>query len=349
MSESNQMHWVENDEILDRYLRGAISDLERARLERHLADCPSCTQRLSEERRTVEGIRSYAREDLRDDLRRLLETRSLRRRVTYRWLAAAATIVLAVAVWYIPGEPPPPPVLSESAFEKGPEPAVDEKPAEVMMQPPPEATGRAADDRQKETPAAAPAELPVAGREDARGGIASKDVTAGAEERVEQEDAMLGRAVDVAGRAASTVPAGAGQAGPDSWTIATLIDESDARAEEAGEGMAAFRDDLKSRMKKKSERQIISDPSGIVSLSQEPIGRARADMQRRTVPGEQLLPVRVRETADTLYITLYPETLWPESVLQRVTVDRSGPDSIFLRIGGQQLRLPRHTGAAVGQ
>jgi anti-sigma factor RsiW len=53
--------------LMTAYLDGELSPGERARLERHLADCPHCTTYLSQLRLTVDALGRIEVEDLPAD------------------------------------------------------------------------------------------------------------------------------------------------------------------------------------------------------------------------------------------------------------------------------------------
>jgi anti-sigma factor RsiW len=51
-------------ELVTDYLEGALSRADRRRFERHLADCPHCTEYLAQVRMTIELTGSITPEDL---------------------------------------------------------------------------------------------------------------------------------------------------------------------------------------------------------------------------------------------------------------------------------------------
>jgi anti-sigma factor RsiW len=51
-------------ELMTDYLEGALSDLDRARLEAHLGACPHCTEYLDQIRRTIAAVGRVAPESL---------------------------------------------------------------------------------------------------------------------------------------------------------------------------------------------------------------------------------------------------------------------------------------------
>jgi anti-sigma factor RsiW len=51
-------------ELVTDYLEGALSRTERHRFERHLADCPNCTEYLAQMRATIRLAGSLEPEDL---------------------------------------------------------------------------------------------------------------------------------------------------------------------------------------------------------------------------------------------------------------------------------------------
>jgi anti-sigma factor RsiW len=51
-------------ELVTDYLEGALSDRDRARLERHLAACPHCSEYLAQMRRTLDVLGRVEPEEL---------------------------------------------------------------------------------------------------------------------------------------------------------------------------------------------------------------------------------------------------------------------------------------------
>jgi anti-sigma factor RsiW len=54
--------------LMTDYLEGALSSRDRTRLERHLADCPHCSEYLAQLRTTIEVLGRAEPEDLPDEM-----------------------------------------------------------------------------------------------------------------------------------------------------------------------------------------------------------------------------------------------------------------------------------------
>jgi len=69
---SDELTCQELVELITDYIEGALSDVDRARFEEHLAGCTGCRNYLDQMRRTIRAVGQLTEEDLvpaaRDDL-----------------------------------------------------------------------------------------------------------------------------------------------------------------------------------------------------------------------------------------------------------------------------------------
>lgn len=56
-------------ELITEYLEGALDNVDRQRLEAHLADCPHCTEYLRQFRLTIDAMGRIEPEELDDEAR----------------------------------------------------------------------------------------------------------------------------------------------------------------------------------------------------------------------------------------------------------------------------------------
>ncbi len=106
MSESKQLHWVENEDLLERFVLGRLESAEAAELEKHLQECDHCRKVAAKELEIVAGIRIAGRESLKQRLAGRLEERKAQSFHWYRAVGVAAGIVLLVTVgiynrWFV--------------------------------------------------------------------------------------------------------------------------------------------------------------------------------------------------------------------------------------------------------
>lgn len=102
MTDQDDTHFVSNEDLLGRYVLGALDDVERARLDGHLATCPACAQTVHQERLIAAGVKRLGR----DELRRSLRTRLVPPQRDLRWpriLAAAGLIatLTGIGIYYL--------------------------------------------------------------------------------------------------------------------------------------------------------------------------------------------------------------------------------------------------------
>jgi hypothetical protein len=98
VSESKNIHWVENEDLLEQFVFGRLNSAEAAQLEEHLHECDRCREVVSNERVLVAGIRLAGRESMKRRLAQRVEERKSPVANWYRVAGVAAGIVLLVTV-----------------------------------------------------------------------------------------------------------------------------------------------------------------------------------------------------------------------------------------------------------
>ncbi len=309
------MHWVGDDELLDRYLREELDHREREKLDGHLAVCESCRRRVSAERDMVRGVQAFARKQLKSDLQAMLAARRSGRTTMYRWVGLAATLVLAIAVWYIPGDEPDMPHQEElvpgASAEAKPEAEAESADAdEVVSEAAPSEMSR-------------PVEVSSPRREEE---ARARDAAAGAGLQAIHEEAAADRSEDIlgesGGRRARTV-----------WTIATrlkreLDHELPAPAAAAAQAMEA---DGRRKALLREDRYIQGWRSTVIR--QLPFFEADREMQTIVAGSDESVPVRLQQVGDSLLVTLYPPGTLDDTELANATVSQIGVDSLQVRVG----------------
>ncbi len=127
-----ERQWLEQDDVLDRYVLGRLSDEERRRLERLLASDPDAAEELALTQAIVAAVRQQGRVDLKqrlkDQLRsdgpvlQLIEGGATPRSIRPRLLKVAAAILIVAGLSYlvyrVVYRTPETPVAEESVKEK---------------------------------------------------------------------------------------------------------------------------------------------------------------------------------------------------------------------------------------
>ena len=98
MSESKNIHWTENEELLEQFVLGRLESAEVAELEKHLQECDQCRKVVANELELVAGIRLAGHESMKHELARRLAQRKAHSATWYRVVGVAAGIVLLVTV-----------------------------------------------------------------------------------------------------------------------------------------------------------------------------------------------------------------------------------------------------------
>jgi hypothetical protein len=106
VTESKNIHWAENEDLLEQFVMGRLDPAEAARLETHLQECGQCRAAVSNEREIVAGIRLVGRESMKRRLAQRLEQRKSHTAGWYRVAGVAAGIVLLVTIgiynsWFV--------------------------------------------------------------------------------------------------------------------------------------------------------------------------------------------------------------------------------------------------------
>jgi hypothetical protein len=104
--EFKNIHWAENEDLLEQFVMGRLDPAEVTRLEVHLQECGHCREAVSNERELVAGIRLAGRESMKRRLAQRLEQRKSATVGWYRVAGVAAGIVLLVTIgiynrWFV--------------------------------------------------------------------------------------------------------------------------------------------------------------------------------------------------------------------------------------------------------
>jgi hypothetical protein len=109
MPQLNNIHWTDDEDLLERFVLNRLEADERKELEAHLRECPRCRQTAQAEQQVVAGIRWAGRDALKARLKERVGVQPLRHVNWYQVAGVAAMIVLLVAIglynrWFFKGE-----------------------------------------------------------------------------------------------------------------------------------------------------------------------------------------------------------------------------------------------------
>jgi len=318
-----------DQEVLERYVLGQLTDRERQDLERVLAADPAWRQALDRELKIAAGARRLGRDRLKRRLRGTLDEPTLRTNPWPRILAAAASVVIIVGVlvisrWFGPGldkgkglDQP----ASDIALEQRQKPA----PAEQEKS----ATQGSNELSVREEPAVAARRVPE-----------RKETPKATASSAQNED--LGHPV------AAGLPAEQG-----TWTQAQLYllpGEQEAGVEKLRADTETLREQLHpedldvsrghAQERQKAERQVpVNIAQGRISSL---ASGARA--QFASAPPDQI-PALVQESDTAIRVVLYPPVPFDAEDLRHASIIRPEEDSLLVTIGTQQIgvRMPPGT------
>ncbi len=107
MAQRRTIHPAKDEDTLERFVRGILSEEEQATFRRHIARCASCRRLVAQERMVAAAAKEAGRADLK---RRLQERLGAGEPRKWQWLpyasaAAVMLIILSVGIfyrWYLP-------------------------------------------------------------------------------------------------------------------------------------------------------------------------------------------------------------------------------------------------------
>jgi hypothetical protein len=111
MSSGTYEHWAEDDDTLEAYVLGRTGPQHKSDMERHLEECSACRERVHSEMALAEGVRRFAREEMRDQLQdRLTAPNKVIPWPRVFSIAAAIVAVVGLAIygrWFSSDRPEP--------------------------------------------------------------------------------------------------------------------------------------------------------------------------------------------------------------------------------------------------
>ena len=351
MSESKNIHWGGNEDLLEQFVLGRLDSAEVAQLEEHLQECDQCCRAVAHERELVAGIRLAGRESLKHRLAQRIEQRKSNGPNWYRMVGVAAGIILLVTAgvynrWFIGTETQVQKRDRADRTEKRIEPAPAVSPERQMAKaerPSVDATKRAVDEERKVANQAAGAPK-AAGAES--GNIAEAQV-----DKLEDLKALeVGKEAESRGKKDRFSAVSAVSPLAATWVQGTVILERDQNAP-APVGMAANAKDERALLQKGKVENALGGKAANVEvhenavesfvIAQKPLSDLppfqRAQQQRAS-----FVQTLLQKHPSGTRITVYLDSLLTQKEFDQSRVQAIGEDSIILNLGNRLvgIKLP---------
>jgi hypothetical protein len=367
MAEISNIHWTDDNILLERFVMHQLSSDADNQLSAHLAVCKKCRQAVKEESRIVAGVQLAGRTEMKQRLNSYLATSrqdwssSAGRMDSFHkipWIrivsvAAAAVIIIAVGVnnnWF--------------NLNYHDNPVVEEKRAQDQPQ---QALAPTRESSESKETAAEPLDTKLARSNDLRRenrseGLKEKDIRHKSDLKEEAAKTMaatpsggveagavsLGKRGDtdnkshLSGQLASAPPR-------EFWLEGHVVASSsphDGQQQSASEPQEyqsrAFRS--KDLAKNETKERAISSARNLpnpISLSQKPLSSLPATLQASKRPSGRI-PTLIENREDTIHMTLYLDSPVPDSEMRSSNIQMIGPDSLILNLSSQRIsfKLP---------
>jgi hypothetical protein len=369
MSNGNNTHWTEDEELLEHYVLGHLDAAARAPLDDHLHHCALCREKLRRERIVAAGIQQLGRSSLRNRLAHRLEPATPSPVPWTRILAAAAVITIIVGVgtyyrWFATQQPHDTTdmVTSETA---GPKDRANTAHEKEQLAGKSETSGedagvlqeelRASDERQVQIAQAPPVKVPQAQAEYRRnekkttGNIASTKT----EEPDRQESAVnrldtVGDKQSFAANAAGAEAAGRSGSTDALWVDGVVLTEargfgqsmrdleslSSVRKDEASAKPAPAAVAGEAGRRKTADRySVVRKPLSSLPISQQ---------TRQQYLGATTVQTEIQRVNGTIQLTLFTDVAADSTGAGQAVVQEAGGDSLIVLIDSQTVvyRLP---------
>jgi len=98
MEKTEDIHWTENEEQLERFVLNRLSPGERRELEDHLRTCEACQRAVRDERTLAAGIRALGRDQLKTRVKQRLPIKQPQQVPWQRLVGVAAVLFVLVGI-----------------------------------------------------------------------------------------------------------------------------------------------------------------------------------------------------------------------------------------------------------
>jgi hypothetical protein len=357
MSELNNIHWTDDEDLLERFVLNRLEADERKKLEAHLRECPQCRQTVRAEQQVVAGIRWTGRDALKARLKERVGVQPVRRVNWYQVAGVAATIVLLVTIglynrWFFKGETKEPVVTEQWEVEHR-APVQELKRAERDEVAATKPKSKELSGTSEPVPAA-PGAKPSSREETRRDAAAELNKVPVEIERQKGEKVQAEQLQVAAGAPSKKEAAALGETAGGMnaiWIEGTLLPEGfedrtapqtlARRESKRSEQLQARKMDEKIS---KDERQQMATESAEperFALTQRSLS-ALSQSQRAKQQGINTIQTLVERKRSGLQMTLYFDPPFKDSVLRDARVESVTADSIIVNIGPQRIgyKLP---------
>ena len=361
MSEYKNIHWVENEDLLEQFVLGRLESTEVAKLEKHLQECDPCRKTVAKERELVAGIRFAGRASVKHRLAKRLEQRKAHSANWYRVAGMAAGIVLLVTVgiynrWFAGTETQTEKRDRADKTEKLAEPAPPVSPERQMTnaeKPHLDAARRAVDEEGQKVPSPTAGASRAAGAESGKIAEAQVDklndlkATDAAKEGESREKKYRFAAATVASTVATT------------WVEGIVISERNQNAPAQME-MAANAKDVRVVLRKGKEELLLAGKAANVDAGENKVqGFIITQKLLSDLPPSQRAQQQKALSVQTLLqkdptgtrLTVFLDSLLTKKEFDQTHVQTIGEDSIILNLGNRLVgyKLPPHWTGQGGQ
>ena len=352
MSESHNIHWAQDEELLERFVLGRIASQEIEMLERHLSECDECLTTVTRERELVAGIRRVGRDSLKQRLSHTIEQRKSKNVNWYRIAGVAAGIVLLVTLgiynrWFTGSDASGERQEIADKFEKRAEPSTavsQETPRTDADKKLSDVAQRAADSKAEKVQglaAGAPAKQEDEGAKTSEAQV----------DRLKEMNAVGGRADTRANEKKDRFAAASVRsAGGETWIQGAVIGEQQQNAPAARAILANAEEAQGILRKGKEQIQGVSEAAKLQStgmaaqpfvITQQPVS-ALPVSQRAQQRGGFSIQTLLQKDPNGVHMTVFLDSLLSSRDLQQVHAQPIGEDSIILNLGNQRVgyKLP---------
>ena len=338
--ESKDVHWTQDDELIERFILKKLNPKERNELEDHLRICEVCKQEVRAQQMLVAGIRRSGREAFKARLREKVGLLPEQRIPWPHILSAAAVIVILLSVgiynrWFETVKQPENTVV---LIHPDAAPAVVSKDSVAEESAPPD------DIRSGDQPLVSSERLLQKRAEDTKA-QASKSLSQLADE--DKSKMMEGVSSAQGAGAAATREESAQEVQADIvvaqpeilWAEGTILHSEElmekGKAEQRGvsgyqfgkaDAMRAAPSSAKKQMPKESPLLVIQQSVAAIPLSQQQLRQPNTVLTKVERLGEQI------------QITVYLDSLLDESDFARTTIEPTANDSVVVNLPNQRLR-----------
>jgi hypothetical protein len=351
-------HWTENEDTLARFVLNQMDAAERAPLKEHLRTCELCKQAVRAEQQLVAGARRLGRDELKERL-----SERVGEQTEFPWLrvvgvAAAIVVLVSIGVynrWFMmqQREETSPQIAqqSESIEERKGEanqnitivPSQPQEPLGKTKSITQEARARKQESRaakQKETKLRAPNQNEV---------VSVPQTAQQPMAEVESQVAAKAQMLDKTAQADHATT-------QELWVNGNVLPTNAAPLEETADGRKDDRATTMMKAQRNKPAAVGQQPTATLQLNgqtlilrQQPLDSLPPTQQQQGYSATRMIPTQMKQSAQTLEITLYLDTPLDDTELRSAAIQTVSDDSILVNFPHRRIayRVPSEWGAKV--